>query len=236
MYSREHGEKTYTFEPSGGLLYATLVMQDRETDTYWSILTDEAVHGADKGARLRQLPGSRKMTFGQWKALHPETKVLSVEGKEHVESSPYEKYFASDKGFRDLGATDKRLDDKTQIFGFHLSDKSYVVPHSVFSDGGAEIEVEGRKIFLYRLADDSHYQGTVALLLGKDYHLQKEDGAWVLGTPAGRTISFKVDRRSFGAPVSVARPIAGFDTFWYQWSLTNPGTVIIDPTAEAAGE
>lgn len=229
MYSRERGEKTYTFEPSGGLLHATLVMQDRETDTYWSILTDEAIHGADKGERLRQLPGSRKTTFGEWKALYPETKVLSVDGKEHVETSPYENYFSSDDGFRGIAATDDRLADKAQIFGFHLGGKAYAVPHSVFDDGGALIEVDGKRLFLYRLKDDSHYQGTVALMLGKDFRLGKDGGNWSLGTPAGREIRFKPEKRSFGAPVSVTRPINGFDTFWYQWSLTNPGTEIVDP-------
>ena len=227
MYSREQGEQTYTFEPSGGLLYATLVMQDRETDTYWSILTDEAIHGADKGNRLRQIPGSRKVTFGQWKALYPTTKVLSVEGVEHVETSPYENYFDSEDGFRGLEAEDDRLADKAPIFGFHLGGKAFAVPHEVFADGGALVEVEGRRIFFYREKDDSHYQGTVALVLGKDFRLSKDQGSWVLGTPAGRDITFKPERRNFGAPTSVTRPINGFDTYWYQWSLTNKDTAIV---------
>lgn len=233
MYSRIQGDQTYTFEPSGGLLHAALVMQDRETDSYWSILTDQAIFGDQKGKGLRQLPGSRKMTFGDWRRLHPDTRVLSVAGVEHVETSPYDNYFKSDEGFRGLQAVDHRLADKAEIFGFHLNDRAYAVPHSLFENGGALIEVDDKKIFLYRKADDSHYQSTVALLLGNDYHLSSEKAGWSLSTPAGRTIAFKEDRRSFGAPGRVARPINGFDTFWYQWSLTNKDSVIIQ-SVEAA--
>ena len=228
VYSRTHGDSTYTFEPSGGLLHAALVMQDRETDTYWSILTEDAIYGSEKGAKLRQLSGSMKTTFGLWKTLHPKTKVLSVDGKQHVESSPYEKYFDSDEGFRGLKAEDNRLADKAEIYGFHVSGVPVAVPHKLFEDGGALIEFEDRKIFLYREKDDSHYQGTVAMVLKPHFNLTKSDGNWLLATPDGRDISFKPEKRSFGVSSSITRPITGFDTFWYQWSLTNPGTEIVD--------
>ena len=228
MYSRTQGDTTYTFEPSGGLLHAALVMQDRETDTYWSILTDDAIYGAEKGAQLRQLTGSMKTTFGQWKALHPNTEVLSVEGKQHVESSPYDNYFDSDEGFRGLKAKDDRLADKAEIFGFHFDNRAIAIPHALFENGGALFEVGDRKIFLYREKEDSHYQGTVAMLIKPHFNLSKDDGKWSLSTPDGREVGFKPEKRSFGVRGAITRPITGFDTFWYQWSLTNPETSIIE--------
>ena len=228
MYSRTHGDQTYTFEASGGLLHAALVMQDRETDTYWSILTDEAIYGQEKGADLRQLTGSVKTTFGAWKARHPKTKVLSVDGEEHVADSPYANYFDSEDGFRGLKAQDTRLADKAEIFGFHMSGRAIAVPHTVFENGGALVQVDERRIFLYRQKDDSHYQSTVALILRKDFRLNRNGKDWALSTPDGRDIPFKAERRSFGAPTSVARPLTGFDTYWYQWSLSNPDTEIVE--------
>ena len=56
MYDRDIEDSTYTFEASGGLVHATLVMQDRETDSHWSIMTHESIHGKKKGSKLNELP------------------------------------------------------------------------------------------------------------------------------------------------------------------------------------
>ena len=56
MYDRQYNGKVFTFEPSGGLVNATLVMQDFETDSYWSIMTHEAIEGEEKGTKLKELP------------------------------------------------------------------------------------------------------------------------------------------------------------------------------------
>ena len=45
MYSREYQGRALNFEASGGLLNASLVMQDKETDTYWSIIEGKAIAG-----------------------------------------------------------------------------------------------------------------------------------------------------------------------------------------------
>ena len=49
MYARSYAGKEYSFEPSGGLIDGALVMQDFETNSYWYIMTQEAVSGAAKG-------------------------------------------------------------------------------------------------------------------------------------------------------------------------------------------
>lgn len=56
MYGREHEGRELEFEPSGGLLHSALVLQDKQTDTYWSIMTGNAVAGDLSGAPLDELP------------------------------------------------------------------------------------------------------------------------------------------------------------------------------------
>lgn len=224
MYSRREGEQVFSFEPSGGLLHASLVMQDRETDSYWSIISDEAIYGDSRGLRLRQLPGSVKLTFGEWKAKHPETWVLSVDGVEHEAKNPYDRYFAAAEGFRGLGASDGRLDDKADVFGLHLDGKPWAVAHSAFADGGAVVEIGGRSAFLYRLADDALYRSTVAFFLGPDDAVVKAGEGWTLRR-AESTTAFDAESRTFPG-VDLERA-SGFDTFWYIWSLTNASTGLV---------
>ncbi len=225
MYSRTNGDQTFTFDTSGGLLNASLVMMDNETDSHWSIITDEAIYGPAKGQRLEQVPGSIKTTFGDWKARHPKTWVLSVDGREHEEKSPYDSYFASDNGFRNTVAKDKRLADKESIFSFHYQGSAYAAPFKTFQKGGrAHTLVDGRQLFLYREKADSSYRSTVAFLAPEGAAFEGKKGKWRM-TKGGETLAtFDVSARSFGDAVA---PFQGFDTFWYIWSLNNEGATIL---------
>ncbi len=66
-------------------------MRDRETDSWWSIMTSRAIGGPLDGAQLVELPVSTKSTWGQWRRAHPRTLVLSVDGVEYVESNPFDR-------------------------------------------------------------------------------------------------------------------------------------------------
>jgi len=99
---------------------ASLVMRDRETDSWWSIMTSDAIGGELNGADLVELPKGEKTTWKDWRQRHPDTLVLSVGGEEHVENNPYDNYFSSDSGFRDIAARDDRLETKAPVFTFQL--------------------------------------------------------------------------------------------------------------------
>ena len=53
-----------------------MVMFDHGTGSYWHQLSGQAIVGTLAGERLTPLP-SLMATFGQWRALHPGTRVLS---------------------------------------------------------------------------------------------------------------------------------------------------------------
>ena len=166
MHGRAYGRRELSFDASGGLMNRSLVMQDREADSYWSIMTGESVGGALAGTPLDELPIGEKASWNDWLARHPDTLVLSVEGFEDVPFNPYDRYFSDDDGFRGQRAVDDRLDTKDPVYGFEMDGAYYAIP--------------------FRLAE------------------------------GGRTF----DRGSVDR-------LAGFDTFWYTWSLTDPETSIL---------
>lgn len=225
MYSRKSGDQTFTFEPSGGLLNASLVMMDKETDSYWSIISDEAIHGPAAGKSLEQVPGSVKTTFGDWKARHPETLVLSVGGREHDPRSPYDNYFTSADGFRNLKAKDDRLPAKALIFSFHFGGTPYAVPFGSFEKGGGTVSLAGgRELLLFRDKKDSFYRSTVAFLAPEGARFERVKGTWKLVRGSDTVANFDEDSRSFG---NALEPFSGFDTFWYIWSRTNENTKLL---------
>lgn len=225
MYSREIKGKTYTFEPSGGLLNASLVMQDKETDSYWSMITEKALYGPAEGTSLETLPGTVKMTWGEWKVLHPTTRVLSVDGVEHDPSEGYDRYFASEKGFRGLATTDKRLPDKQLIYAFFDQGGAVSVPHQDFIDGGVTALKDGRQLFLFRRDEDSLYRSTVAFLAPVGGSFRFAQGSWYV-QHEDQVERWDAKSRRFQGGIEL-ETASGFDTFWYIWSLTHKDSGIL---------
>ena len=64
VYGRKVGERELNFEASGALMSASLVMRDRETDSWWSIMTSDAIGGQLDGADLEELPYGEKIDLG----------------------------------------------------------------------------------------------------------------------------------------------------------------------------
>lgn len=227
MYSRRQGDTTYTFEPSGGLLNSSLVMMDRETDSHWSIITEEAIWGPSKGQRLEQIPGAVRTTWGEWRRDYPDTLVLSINGKEHVEKDPYVDYFSSEEGFAKLVAEDRRFRDKELIYAFLWQDTPFAVPHRAITDGNV-VELGERQLFLYRREGEPNYRSTLALLAEPGTEFVRRDNAW----ETSRGSRFDPQRQEFiGGDASGIRPFTGLDTYWYIWSLTHAQTAVLEPSS-----
>jgi hypothetical protein len=206
VYDRTYLGKTLTFEASGGLINSSLVMQDRETDSYWSIMRGKSLAGELKGKPLQEVAKNQKMTWGEWRTLHPDTLVLSVDGHEDTDTG-YDNYFSSSKGFRGATATDTRLGTKASVFAFRLEGNAYAVAHDTIVNGRS-FDVGNETVFLFRSTDDGLHDSTRAFLGEID------------------TCSFDATTESYTGS-HCPRALAGFDTFWYNWSLNNPDTVLL---------
>ena len=164
VYGRDVAGNVLNFEASGALLDASLVMRDRETDSWWSIMTSDAIGGKLKGTELEELPYGEKTTWKDWVTRYPQTRVLSVAGVEHVEESPYDNYFSSAETFRNLEIADRRLAPKEPVFTFWIADQPWAVPHTLY-EGGRLFELEGvagKRLLLYRSPEASVFESTRA--------------------------------------------------------------------------
>ena len=218
MYDRKIGDRELTFEASGGLVNGTLVLQDRETDSYWPIMQAKSFHGELAGTKMREMAINDKVTWKEWRTRHPDTQVLSVNGLEDKPKG-YEKYFASPNGFRGLQASDKRLATKEPIFAFRLAEQSFAVRLSEVEGGGLFDLPEGQ-IFLYRGKNADLFESTVAYVGDA---ISSSGADWVTTHNACR---FDSNTRSFVGQDCPER-VSGFDTFWYSWSLNNPDTQLL---------
>ena len=108
---------------------ASLVMQDFETDSYWAIMRGESIAGEFKGTKLKELPFGKKAMWKDWVKEHPNTVVLSVNGREDGPDG-YQRYFSSPKQIAAISQPQFVLADSANI-----ADDSWVL--GVVIDGQA---------------------------------------------------------------------------------------------------
>jgi hypothetical protein len=221
VYDRTVKGRELHFEPSGVLMYGSIVMQDRETDSFWPLLQGGASYGSLKGTSLPVLPVSSKRLWKDWVREHPDTLVLSVGGQQALDKNPMEAYLSSSYGFQGLQAADPRLATKEPVFGFELSGKRYAVA-ARDAQGGRVFPVGTRSVLLYRPPEAALNVDTRAFV--SEAGFAREGGAWVEKESGAR-----FDPAAPPAANSGLVPVRGFDTFWYVWSLNHPDTDLLRP-------
>lgn len=217
VYGRRIGDRDLTFEASGALLQATLVMRDRETDSWWSIITADAIGGPLEGTALTELPVGEKVQWSEWVRRHPQTRVLSIDGVEHVEKDPYADYFRSERTFRDLEIDDRRLPPKEPIFAFQLGGKAWAAPHAAVENGRV-LRADEREIYLHRPEGASIFASTEA------YRLLSRS-APENGSASGKPFDLETVRAA--ARRGEAERLPGIDTFWYSWVAIHRGSELL---------
>ncbi len=160
VYSRELDGRVLLFGNTSALYESDLVMYDHETGSYWFQVLGEAIVGPLSGDRLRLLP-SVTITWGDWKNLHPETRILSrdlgllpstVRGSPY-DRDPFEGYqdYVNDGRFA-FPVSPEKLDDRLRpgdiVFAVQIGDihRAYALsdkPDQVIND-----EVDGEPILV----------------------------------------------------------------------------------------
>ncbi len=195
---------------------ASLVMRDRETDSWWSIMTSSSIGGDMEHADLVELPYAEKTTWADWVARYPDTVVLSVDGEEHVAFNPYDKYLAGDETFRNLKINDLRLEPKEPIFSFWVGEQPYAVAHSSYQ-GGRLFEVEeldDKLLLLYRTPGAAIFESTQAFLVPR-------------ADAKGKKVEELLSQGESGAATGI-ETFTGFDTFWYTWIAVHEGSKLLE--------
>ncbi len=231
MYDREIDGTLLDFEASGALYHNALVMQDDQTASFWAVISSQAIGGPKQGTKLVELPISQKTTWKQWLKSYPETLLLSVDGRVHEASNPYDNYFSSEKTFRPVEKPDQRLSPKASVFAFLVEGRPFAIPHKSLASGWQGVAGD-LPVFLYRGENDAVYRSTLAYQLVNQHQqavtLERKRKHWIVDGLG----KFYPDRGVFGKEGVSLPPLQGLDTFWYIWSQYYPQTVLLAAGSE----
>ena len=156
--SAANGEKS-TFGVSGLLYNTNLILYDRNTDSYWSQLELKCVNG-DLIGDEPLLESVIETNWGTWKALYPNTKVLSLETgfSRNYGNYPYGGYKTNQDFFIfSASPSNDALPNKERVYAIIGDDVSKVYQFQKFTNGkvikdlfkGKEILVIGNENLIY---------------------------------------------------------------------------------------
>ena len=252
MYSTnipEISDQPIEFGTSGMLYRSNKLMYDRATETLWRQFVGEPVIGplVNSGITLKKLPIALT-TWGEWKASHPDTTVLSqitgvYQSDFYVpEDDPlaiYFDYFNSSRTMFPVWLQSEVLATKAQVLGVLLGG----VPKAYSLRALMETPVLNDAIGEHGLVvvTDPLHGGARAYLADRDgvritYEegLGGELGARTIADSSG--VTWRVTEEGL-VPGDGSAPLARIPTnnaFWFGWFSNNPLTLVYPLPEEAS--
>ena len=200
-------------------------MRDRETGTIWTHLDGKAIAGALAGQRLRMIP-LPQITWGEWKAAHADTLVLSPD-------TPFRDRYLRPVRIgaynpREAIYGDDRIPSNTLVVGVEVEGvfKGYPLGELELAGGVANDTVAGKPIVVVYdpiartgLAYRRHFDGQTLEFYnvskeGYEVRARQTDSLWDVH---GRAVEGVYE----GARLDF---VPSFISEWYGWSAYHPET------------
>lgn len=115
-----------------GLLYnSDMLLYDSETESLWSQITGVAISGKLKGKKLDRLV-MQDTTWGKWKALFPDTQVLSTNTGyfKNYQRHPYGNYDLNSAIYFPVAHSNKRYHPKEKVLAIEINNRFKAYPFS----------------------------------------------------------------------------------------------------------
>jgi hypothetical protein len=241
VFSREVDGQTLTFGNTSALYQSDLVMYDHQTGSYWFQVAGEAVVGTMTGSRLDPLP-SATMPWGRWKALHPDTLLLSgVDGVQDdlFASAGYGNGFG--QGYQDRinneqfafpvdqEKLDGRLSAGEMVLTVETGGAMTAFPLGQIGEGAANAEVGGEPVVVFTDAGGLSVAAFSRTLDGQILSFDYQGDGRFTDRETGSAWDFA--GRAEDGPLAGSRldRVSSRRSFWFVVAISFPGVEIHAP-------
>jgi len=216
-------------------------MFDQETASLWSSLTGKPVVGplVELGLELTALPVVTT-TWGEWRARHPDTRVLSIETgyeRDYSEGAAYRAYFGTDELMFTVSLRDGRLPNKAEVLVVRSTQPADALVAALTETPPFAIAAEllrDRPVFQTEVGGTNvvvvtSTGGANRVYLSETYHFVETDGQSTVRDSQGRawTVSEDFLEATFDSDLRLPR-IPAHRAFWFGWYAQHPDTVLIE--------
>jgi len=221
---------------TSGLLYrSNKLMFDEETMSLWSTLEGKPVVGPLAGTGLQMTSHAAvTTTWGEWRATHPTTTVLSLDTghkRDYGEGAAYRDYFSNDRLYFEVAKKDRRLKNKEEVLVMQVTPPAGGEAQPVAIVAGFlertpvfHFEVAGRRL----LAVTSPKGANRVYALGRhEVVFQSRPVTGDLVDTAGRTWRQGEDALSLADGLVTLPRVVAQRAFWFGWYAQYPATLLL---------
>ncbi|MEQ8553022.1 MAG: DUF3179 domain-containing protein [Cyclobacteriaceae bacterium] len=229
-----------TFGVSGLLFNSNLILYDRETDSYWSQMRAESVHGRFISRSAELLP-VLETTWGTWKSMYPETMVVSLNtgidrpygNYPYVSNQTREDYREASFLIFPITNDDDRLHRKERVLGIRIGEEAQAFRFNDFevntivrtsTIGDQPIVVIGNKSKNFLVGFEGALDGETLTFSALD----QNELPHVMTDNRGNTWDIfgkAIEGPDTGARLTVIEAYIGY---WFAWAAFNPEIEIVD--------
>ncbi len=212
----EGRDAPFVFGSSGFLYRSNKLMFDRETDSLWNQFTGEPVVGplVGSGIKLKIRPVTIT-SWGRWRSLKPETRVLSLEtghSRDYGSGVVYRDYFASPNLMFPALVDQTRLKQKDYVFGIRSVGAAKAWPVAAFGEGRVINDRVGQQEVV--LVGDARTRSVRAYARdGRRFEASVDRGR--LSGPGGL---WRLEEEALVGPDGTRLPrVPGHIAYWFAW-------------------
>jgi hypothetical protein len=229
VYARSIDGDVLTFGVEGSLIYNSLVMYDRETDSLWSQFLGEAVDGPRRGTKLEFVP-SQIVTWGAWMKEHPSTLFLSTGGSSRPFDS-YDEYYGDPDMIGANGETyvDNRFGTKETVLGVAIGQDARAYSFGDLNRSMLINDALGGMEIVVVYEQQSNVAAVFArIVAGRALTFFQADEPLHIIDEETNSVCNKLDGRAISGPLEGEQltMVPSFQLFWFAWSDFYPGTSI----------
>jgi len=229
LYETTHDNIHYELGTSGFLYRSNKLMYDAETYSLWSTLDGKPVIGPLVGQGIELKPRYVvTTTWGRWKELHPDTKVLSLEtghNRDYGEGVAYQDYFATDELMFDVPFQDDRLKNKDEVLALRFGNpgtKPVAISSGFLSENQLYQSTLGNQAYVI-LTDNS---GANRVYDASDVKYVSYDGDVTVKDEMGTEWTV-TERALVTEPGKEKSRLPAHRAFWFGWHAAFPETELI---------
>ena len=229
LYDTTIDGKHYELGTSGFLYRSNKLMYDHATKSMWSTLTGKPVVGklVGKDIKLKSL-FVVTTTWKEWRTLHPNTQVLSLDTghqRNYDEGVAYFDYFASDALMFNIPKRDTRLPNKAEVLALRPQEvpnenlaiaADFLTAHPVYHARMGQMN-------MVVLTDAS---GANRVYESKERIFTSWDKTKAVLDSAGQT--WKVEEAQLTGPKDeILKRVSAHRAFWFGWYAAFPDTKLV---------
>ncbi len=230
VYDTHIDGQHYELGTSGFLYRSNKLMYDHATESMWSTISGEPVIGPLVGKGLKLTPRTVvTTTWERWKALHPQTTVLTLDTghqRDYGEGVAYNSYFSTDALMFKVPGADKRLKNKASVLAlrFGSADALPAALSSAFLKSRPVYASEHGGQAYVVLTDMS---GAHRVYDPKGVSFSQYDGDRTVMTQAGDSWTL-TEEALVGPNGEQHERLPSHSAFWFGWHAAHPDTLLID--------